>query len=161
VRPAWSPDGRVLFSDFNEGTVTIFDPRRPWHEQKPEILPRPPGPKTTFFVPTSWSPDGRRLAGTLGPTRELVVYDFVSRQYDKVANEGSYSAWLRDGRLLFTTTQKLMLLDFSKRSETELYAVNLPGAISAVTVSADNKTIIFLSISTESDIWMVELAREK
>jgi Tol biopolymer transport system component len=70
VQPVWSPDGtRMLFSDFTQRTVTLFDPRKPWRDQSPEVLPQPTFDKENYFVPTSWSADGKRWSAAIGPAR--------------------------------------------------------------------------------------------
>src|SRR6516162_2452083 len=64
VWPLWSPDGtHMVFSDFTQRTVVMFDPRKPWRDQTPEVLPQPTSDQNGYFQPTSWSADGNRLAG--------------------------------------------------------------------------------------------------
>jgi serine/threonine protein kinase len=154
--PLWSSDGtRMLFSDFSQRTITIFDPRKPWADQSPEVLP-PPDDKDGDFLPTSWSADGRRLAGAYRPGRGIVIYDMATRRYTAPV-EGIFTTWLRDGRLLITTGLKLVLLDPSNGRTTELYAANPGDNLLRVSASADNRTIVFLKVTTESDIWMAEI----
>ena len=162
VRPAWSRDGtKLLYTDFNEGTVTIFDPRKPWREQTPEILPKSPASMNGFFIPTSWSPDGRRLVGVLFQRPGIFTYDFVTHQYQKVAEEGTFAQWLNDGRLVYSSPLKVLLLNLATKSTTELYSTSPPDQLTGVSLSADNRTLIFLRRATESDIWIAGLPNGK
>ena len=43
----------------------------------------------------------------------------------------------------------------------ELFAVNVSERVLQARVPADNRTIFFLKLSTESDIWMVQLGGGK
>ena len=159
VRPAWSPDNtRVLFSDFTRQTVTIFDPRQGWSNQTPEVLPAIPNQPTKFFIPTSWSADGLHIAGYFNETQGIVVYGLNSRAYERVSEAGTYAVYLGDGRLLISAPQKLLLVDPATRQSTEVYAVAAPEIIASPSVSADNRTVVFLKRSMDADIWMAELS---
>ena len=87
--PSWSPDGtRMLFVDLTlKHAVVVFDPRKPWDQQKPEVLPPPPGPPNSNFVAMAWSADGRRLAASLSGF--VYVYDFDTRTYARASDEPS------------------------------------------------------------------------
>jgi serine/threonine protein kinase len=158
VRPAWSRDGtKLLYTDFNEGTVTIFDPNKPWREQTPEILPKPPASMNGFFIPTSWSPDGRRLVGVFGQRLGIYTYDFVTHRYELIAEGGSFADWLSDGRLVYSAPLKIVLLNPATKSAIELFSTGPPDRLTGVSLSADNRTLLFLKNSTEADIWIAGL----
>src|SRR5262249_44070237 len=81
-RAVWSPDGsRMAATDLSRGTVYVFDPRVPWHQQTPHTLP--PHPSGRTFFATSWSSDGTRLAGILMPLDKggIVTYHLASGAY--------------------------------------------------------------------------------
>ena len=72
IYPTWSPDGSRIAVLMGAGlghpdnNVYIFDPHRPWNEQKPEIVSPPTGSQDEFVV-NSWSPNGE-LVGWPGRT---------------------------------------------------------------------------------------------
>jgi eukaryotic-like serine/threonine-protein kinase len=105
--PRWSPDGsRMSVIDQSmRQEVIIFDPRVPWKDQTPDVLPRPAGPGSHLAGRgLFWSPDGTQLAGTVGGV--VTIYDIASRQYRSVgAERGRVHAWLRDGLLLVGAAQ--------------------------------------------------------
>ena len=157
VWPLWSPDGtHMVFSDFTQRTVVMFDPRKPWRDQTPEVLPQPTSDQNGYFQPTSWSADGNRLAGAARPERRIVIYNITTRRYE-AASDGTYCAFLKDGRLLITSGSKLNIFDPSTRRTTELYAAEQADSLTMVSVSNDNRTITFLKRLTEADIWMAEM----
>ena len=127
VRPLWSPDNsRLLFTDFTQRTVTIFDPRQPWTRQNPEVLPASRAQPTALFVPTAWSADGHRVAGPLGPTG-IAVYDLSNHASGNVSESGTYAAFLKDGRILVNAAEKLLLVDPATRRSSELLVVIVSG----------------------------------
>jgi Tol biopolymer transport system component len=159
--PVWKPDGtRMLFSDFYQRTVTIFDPRKPWREQSPEVLPPPAGHSDSYFRPSSWSENGQKLAGSYGwgPLAQggrVTTYDLATHRYEPPI-DGFLATWLKDGRLLVTSGPKLLLWDPAGRQVTELYAADPADALASVSTSADNRTVVFLKRTIESDIWMAD-----
>jgi len=134
----------------------MFDPRKPWRDQTPEVLPQPTSDQNGYFQPTSWSADGNRLAGAARPERRIVIYNITTRRYE-AASDGTYCAFLKDGRLLITSGSKLNIFDPSTRRTTELYAAEQADSLTMVSVSNDNRTITFLKRLTEADIWMAEM----
>ena len=75
----WSEDGSRMAGSARDpqtgfsGTY-IFDPRRPWNQQLPEILPKP-DTDLEPFIAMSFAPDGERLVGQAaasGPSQSAV-----------------------------------------------------------------------------------------
>ena len=63
--------------------MVIFDPKKPWKEQKLQVLPPAAGPRSLIWRPT-WSPDRPQLAAPVGGARGVVMtYDIASRQYGR------------------------------------------------------------------------------
>jgi eukaryotic-like serine/threonine-protein kinase len=165
INGVWSPDGtRYIFrtpeqSD-STGRILIADASKTWTEQKPEVLPVPSRPGT-FLWPWSWSPDGRRLAlhqflGQ-GGTAGLFVYDFDSHALQQVTDFGFTPNWLADSRrLLFNGRGKLYLIDSANRRLREILSDPFD-SIGAVTLSRDNRTIVFLGRVIEADVWLATL----
>ncbi len=160
--PVSAPDGRrVAAFDSQEGKVSVFDAAIPWNEQSPELLPALDKPGSRF-LPGSWSPDGRLLAGREllddGRQQGILVYSFEDRRFEELtAAANGFAAWLRDSRrLVFAAGGKLKLIDSQSRGITEILSV-APYRISTVSVSADNRTIYLTVNYEEGDIWVASL----
>ena len=115
--------------------------------------------------PTSWSPDGKQLAGMLsspsGRTLGTAVYDFASHKATMVSNDETYGVeWLADSRRVLYFTKdgwELVLLDTVTRART-VVNVRLPAPSTAevFAISRDNRSIYYGASRAEADIWIVE-----
>lgn len=142
------------------GRLLVADTSKSWTEQKPETLPvsSPPGGSLEAWA---WSSDGRRLAVDQilsdGRSSGIFVYDFNSRQLQKVTDFGISPLWLEDcRRLLFAGREKLYLTDVATKRLREVLSVpsySIPG----LALSRDNRLIVFLMPVTEADVWLVSL----
>jgi Tol biopolymer transport system component len=96
----WSPDGKsLMYSDFpffvqdrSAIGVHVVD----LATQKVETLPGSEG----LFVGT-WSPDGTRAAAWGANGRDLMVFDFKSQVWAKVAEGGGFLKWSHDGAFVY------------------------------------------------------------
>jgi Tol biopolymer transport system component len=164
IDPVWSPDGSQLAYSYNVGgdTTHILDVGKPWKEQTPRVLARPPWEGDTFEV-KSWSPDGKLLAGvilTAAGFGGVATYSIDSQQYERLVElPGAYGPrWLNDSRrLLFWSGGKLYILD----SVSKEYEEVLDSAGSSLSLSRDNRTIYFDRGLAEADIWMLTLNEEQ
>jgi Tol biopolymer transport system component len=146
--PVWSPDGAQLaFTVTGQGGFLtaeggVAEPLPAWEDGG--------GP----FEPSSWSPDGRMLAGT---AQGIVVYSLSDRSYRRLTDFGSAPAWLDERRLLFTTDREIHLLD-PRTGASHLLFSFLPARVEpSVSVSADGRTVhVSLSASPE-EIWRIAL----
>ena len=71
----------------DEGANFVLDLGKTWEAQTPELIPQPPTPGD-FFVVWDWSPDGKKLCGTLSGASGMGVgtYSFETGRYEKVAD---------------------------------------------------------------------------
>ncbi len=60
----WSPNGKRLAYTVPGGSPFVMEVAKPWKEQTPKPVVVPPELGARFET-WSWSPDGRKLAGTL------------------------------------------------------------------------------------------------
>ncbi len=156
--PVWSPDGtRLLYRNAGGGSPSIIEVGKPWQEQSPQRLP--PMSDSNDWAPRSWSPDGRRLAGGRTPLGAgIVVYSFESQQYEKLTNFGLFPVWLSDGRrLLFPHQGKLYLVDSQSKKVHEVLSVAPYVFSSGGALSRDDRLIYFSVVTTEADIWLMNL----
>src|SRR5262249_25001876 len=147
ILPVWSSDGsRMAATDINTGTMFLFDPRISWSQQKPQALPTHPSGRT--FIPTSWSPDGTRLAGILTQVDRtgIVSDDLASSAYQLLKGiSGSLALpawpdprWLNDNDYLsFSWQSKLSLVDQATHVQ-DLLSV-APDRVSYAALSRDNR----------------------
>jgi Tol biopolymer transport system component len=164
--PVWSPDGaRIAFG----GAA------RPWGlvdaaATKGRLAPEPEISPGERFVPSSWSPDGERIAGIVrqidGSAASARIYTLATRQYTAIPGDwargslGPWPVWLADGRrLVLRSSSGVAVADF----ETGAGRLLIPGGGSMaernVGVSRDNRWITYAETATEGDIWIAELTR--
>jgi Tol biopolymer transport system component len=160
--PTLSPDGRrVAAFDSRARTASVFDVGVPWNAQSPELLPAV-NDRGGGFQPSSWSPDGRRLAGTEvtanGRRRGILLYSFDDRRYRTLTESGSFAVWLQDNRrLLCSADGKLNVLDSQSGAVREILSVAPLSFARGLSISADNRTIYFSIVEDEGDVWLASL----
>ena len=154
--PLWSPDGtQILFR--RSFVSTILDVNKPWAEQNLRQLPLPPDNQR--FLAWDWSPDGKRLIGSLsGPPTAVGSFSFETNSYEKLTELGGAAMWLPDStRFIFLVNpNKLYLSDIKTRRVRELFSSG-ENEIRSVDVSPDGELLYFTIYSSESDIWLLDL----
>jgi Tol biopolymer transport system component len=153
----WSPDGAQLICA-DETNIFVFEPRKPWREQTPLVLPYVIEANSSFDT-MSWSPDGRQLLGVGGTQEheEVFTYTFASKRFTRLSDAGKPWAWLNDGRrLLYTHHGKLFVLDSVSKSSRELLSV-APDDFDGVALSRDNRTLYFSRATRQGDVWLMTL----
>jgi Tol biopolymer transport system component len=156
--PLYSPDGRRLEAVDDEGNTWLLDLTRKdaaWtvsHKQREgELLPD---------ANNSWSRDGRSLAGDYVDKayRRLGIYveSVETGERRRLTNEGQRPAWLSDNqRLLYMKNGALWLIDSATgRTSEVLPARRPPRVLDSFDISPDEKFLLLLEQSSESDIWL-------
>ncbi|HYH45117.1 MAG TPA: protein kinase, partial [Thermoanaerobaculia bacterium] len=95
--PLWSPDGKRIACSLGSQRAVLLDPALPLGKRLVGELPPLPGGEV--FVPVSWSPDGRWLAGSVQrpgavPLPGLVLHDLTTRGYRRLTAGGAEPVWL-------------------------------------------------------------------
>ncbi len=153
IIPIWSPDGIHLAYRNAGGSPSIIEVGKSWTEQSPQRLP--PMSDSNDWAPWSWSPDGRKLAGT---GAGIVVYSLESQQYEKLTDFGNSPVWLSDSRrLLFKHQGKLYLVDSQSKKIHEVLSAAPHDFGIGVALSRDNRLIYFSLVTTEADIWLMTM----
>jgi len=160
TNPQWSPDGtRLVYRNLGGASPSIVEVAKPWAEQSPQLLPSMSD--LTNWGAWSWSPDGRKLAGNKLPAEAPVstlVYSLETQQYEKLTDFGRAPVWLSDSRrLLFLHQGNLYLIDSQTKKVRELLSVAPNEFGFGVTLSRDDRHIYFSLVTTEADIWLMNL----
>ncbi len=158
VYPIWSPDGKMLFKQ-RASQPFLFEVNRPWTEQTPQKLPTIEGLGEDFWA-SSWSPDGRKVAGTWVFSRinYLHVYDFETRTYENLKVRAGRPVWLSDNsRLLYERDGGIHLLETQTKKSREVLSAG-PDTLITVCPTRDARMLYYTVQKTESDVWL--LSRE-
>ena len=163
----WSRDGSMIAYSIHtpRNDCVIINPEKPWADQKLIYLPQL-SDASLAFEGWSWSPDGKKLAGIKhlpnGVHSGIGIYDLESKSYDWLTDFGDWPLWLNDNRhLLFVSQGKLFLFDTNSRKYREVFVVTDQDVdIGSAALSRDNHTIYFTYVTSEADIWLMDLAHE-
>ena len=153
--PLWSPDGSQISYRANF-VNTILDVNKSWAAQNLRTLPAPA--KEQRFMALDWSPDGKRLIGTLsGPPQFVAAFSFDTNQYEKLTDFGRGPTWLSDSnRFVFYLNDKAYIGDLTTKRVREVFKCE-EGQIRSVDISPDGELLYFTMFSSESDIWLLDL----
>ena len=119
----------------------------------------------TRFFATSWSPDGRSLAGYLrapsGAPAGVGVYDMASSALRAASSDATmHVRWLADSRRVAYFTNggaALVILDTtSGRSVRSSDPLPLPAFALRFAIARDGRRVYYGGVRSESDIWMLE-----
>ena len=153
--PLWSPDGsRILLHD--NFVNKIFKMNEDWNKQTPQLLPAPDAGRR--FVAWDWSPDGKKLIGTLSrPPLEIAYFSFETNRYEPLVPFSGSPMWLPDStRFLFFADNKAYLSDITSRKTREIFSSS-EGDLRSVDISRDGTLVYFTVYTSESDIWLLDL----
>lgn len=153
--PFWSPTGdRVGYVDLGRGvsSVSFKNPKAGSQMLLAGDLMVRPG----------WSPDGRRIVGTLPPAAGgsgIVMYTPDSRALDKVSPFGDAPQWLPDSRhIVFVWRDTLYYEDIETRKTRALLSFQ-HDQLALGSVTRDGRWLYFSRAITEADLWSVEPKR--
>lgn len=172
LAPIWSPDGSKIACGDRAGAAFIVDlagdPQRPKGVESMTALP-PFGNEGERFLPSAWSPDGRRIAGMVrdGRGNDIGISTFFleSRRHTPLiripgnVDMNSIARWLPDNRrLLYNRDGRLFALDIDKGNEREVPTPPIPEAgFRAYFLSRDGRTLLEVNATSNWDIWLIEL----
>jgi len=95
--PTWSPDGNALMFDYSGNSpdssvrVLSLNTRR---------VTELPGSKGIYSP--RWSPDGRYVAALTSGDWKLVLFDFKTQRWERLAGSGTgFPNWSKDGRYIY------------------------------------------------------------
>jgi Tol biopolymer transport system component/serine/threonine protein kinase len=165
--PRYSPDGSHMVG-FNESGTVVFDVKQsvPWTAET-EL---PLAEENLAFQASSWSADGKKLAGAgvllsdMSTVPAVLTYSLESKQYTILKNvipEMRQSVvrdvitWLNDGRrLLAINGGRIYVIDVEAKKSRLVY--DSPG-LYWLSLSNDNRWIYLSQQADEGDIWLASL----
>jgi len=164
---AWSADGsRLVFSTAEDKhpVLYIVDPHRSWSEQQPDKLPSPPEPPPPAgqagFRVSSWSADGRRIAGEEGTTGlpGILVYTIRTRTWERITEFGEWPVWLPDSRrLLFGDGgRNFWVVDVQTKQPKKIYSGGRD-VLGPPRLTRDGRTAVYSRRVNEADVWLMTL----
>jgi Tol biopolymer transport system component len=159
VYPIWSPDGKQMLFKQRGSQPFLFEINKPWTEQTPQRLPLIEGAGEDFWA-SSWSADGRKVAGTWVYNRlnYLYTYDFETRTYENFNLVGFRPVWMSDNRhLLYERDGRVHILETQTKQSHEIFSAD-PHTIIALSPTHDARMLYYTLQKTESDVWL--LSRE-
>jgi Tol biopolymer transport system component len=167
--PIWSPDGsRLLYLQRRGQTWDnyivdyVFDPEKPPAQQAIEELPAI-GRSDEYFAPTSWSPDGKMIAGNRSFIDRFVpggifVYTLATRAFRMIVDGAAGARWLNDNRRLIypdAAARKIFLVD--TRSGQQQAVLSVAQDLGPIRLTSDNRTLYVQLSTTQSGIWRMNL----
>ena len=148
-RSAWYP---AAASDGKR--VSFYNDENTYVQTDGTIQPLPPAPDNLHPAMTAWSPDGTMLAGELRNAPGIAVYSFPDRSYRRLTQSGARPNWLPGGQeILYSDGGRLRIVNVATAAIRNV-TTTLP--ISAMSLSADGRTLVFSERRTSADIWMME-----
>ena len=166
--PSWSPDSRWLARG-EHGRGRAVPPRgrgRQGRSGAPQFL-APLGEAGLDFWPSSFSPDGRRIAGALYSAAANpvggAVYSLEDRSYRRVpTGDAGALLFLPDGRrLLLVSSREIRLFDLEGGGVRTLVTAPEGGEIGSAALSRDGRFLAWHESTDESDIWLAEFEEKK
>jgi serine/threonine protein kinase len=159
--PTPSPDGTKIAVN-NEYGTHIFDISQTLPTKTAARLPGSNG-WPDFFVATSWSPDGKTLAGSWMRKGSYIpgvfTFSFETQKYDKLTDFGIASdttQWLNDSRrILFYDRSKIFIVDMQTKKFHEILSPPTGSYYESPSITKDNRFIYFVHGVAGSDIWLL------
>ena len=150
--PLGAPDGRRLVCNVGYNDLGLIDLAQPLAKRVPALLPRYQGGS---FFPSSWSPDGSRLAGADLKGR-LVLFSFATDSYEVLPVLGFEPVWMRDGRrLLFRGNGTISVFDLETRQARQILAAPVGSSFAAFDLAPDERSLVMAHETREGDLWML------
>ncbi|MCY7374548.1 MAG: serine/threonine-protein kinase, partial [Pyrinomonadaceae bacterium] len=160
--PNWSPDGKSLIYT-NNFQPYLIDLTKSWEEQQAPQRVLPPEISSNFVV-WDWSPDGKKLLGTLPlGERAIAVYSLETKRLERIVenieSSNTLPSWLADSRrIVFESENKIFLADSETKKIKEIFS-HLPEIINSSFVSRDGRLLYYTAHSSESDIWLLDVSQ--
>ena len=156
--PIYSPDGSRLAAADEVGGTWLLDLKGPspgW-----TALHRPVGGAPLGDTVSSWTRDGKRIAGDLidKSFRRLGIFveSVETGERRRLTTTGQSPRWLGDSRrILYVEAGTIRLLDTVTGRESQVYAEPSPWRLWGFDLAQDERSLLLLEGASESDIWIM------
>lgn len=167
TNPRWSPDGTKLLAYNTSSGGVILDLAggfaTPARQDLPPIAPG------VLFWPVAFSPDARWVAGTAvaaGQVSDIYLWSLADRAYRRlpwrrVSLVDWNLAFLDNDHLSYGSAGELWLGDLRGGEPRRLFAAAPGHRLSNFSASRDGRTLTWIDIADESDIWLMALDDRK
>jgi Tol biopolymer transport system component len=165
--PRMSPDGtKIAAIGFEDGFII---PVGSGAARTAEKIPLPAVPGRRF-LPGAWSPDSKRIAGTLvrradrEPDGGIYIYDVASKSFTKIRDTGQRVRWLADGRTIVIQDGGALYVTDLITKQVHQFPFSQHTAIIAKWADpfwTDGKSVCWVEQLNEADVWLVELEEQK
>ncbi len=167
VLPVWSPSGDRVFAGSMKGEVMVVDLKEPWPIRDALVLPIPEG--VLGVQPGGWTADGSGVivAGWEhdDTASTLFIYDLERGEYRLVSDRRLRMDFhfglpipFGDGRnLIFSDGSGIKILDIESGAARSVLTSDRGSQFVAPRVGADGKSLFFLRLEEEADIWMARV----
>lgn len=153
--PLWSRDSRWLVCGLGFTGPALIDLARPIGQRVPERLP--PAPTAAPFFGSSWSPDGKWLAGDVRG-EGILRFSLESRRYEKLSPQGVQPIWFHDNRrLLYLDGGQVRVLDTRTKQSRPVLAAPEGSSFIGIDLAPDDRTLYLVRTRDEGDIWMLTM----
>jgi len=155
--PVWSPDGsRITTAALRHRKAHVTDLSGPLPTQRRSELR---GPDEGGFVPWSWSPDGRFVAGYRpGAGRGILMYTMATGTFDQIADNGTSPVFTPDGQHLVFNDSALSALRIANIRTKAVRGIKLDTGTSRARqprLSSDGRRLFFIRRSDEANLWLL------
>ncbi len=159
-----SPDGRFLALHSSHAGAVLLPAALPPGAGWPDPLPAPA--EGVRFEVTSFSPDGRLVAGhgIAGDEtyRGTWVYDLAGRRYERLTAEGSGPQFAFDGKRVYFLRQRTLFapstvafLDLGSRVQHEILPEGRETTAVALAAARDGSALYLVRERGRADIWLM------
>jgi serine/threonine protein kinase/Tol biopolymer transport system component len=160
--PVWSPDGRFLSLNLIGQGTGLLDLSPPLERRKPAVLPL--SSDRLRFYASSWSPDGKWLAGVAEALDArsvpgIFLYSPELRTYRKLTDRGEVPRWMPDGKTLLALDgeRRIIAVDAGSGDVREVLAARPNSQLISHCVSPDGRVLFVAEVGEEGDISMLTL----
>jgi eukaryotic-like serine/threonine-protein kinase len=156
--PAWSPNGsKISFDDAKQSY--ILDLTKEGTE--PNLIKLPETGGDSFFRAWDWSSDGKKIIGYFegGEQLGLAVYSLETNSYKKLNDLIRFPYWLPDNRrIVYADGGKVIITDTESERTKQIDELSKE-QVRQVRISRDGSLLYYTHISSESDIWLLDLTQ--
>jgi eukaryotic-like serine/threonine-protein kinase len=164
VYAIWSPDGKTIAAQNLSGRLLLLPYPRSVNDPLPEPVAWAGDDRRMY--PLSWSPDSKKVAGSIvrtdGSFGGIGVFDAVRRSYRCVTETGDCPSFLRDGqRIVFRDGNALKIVDTATGRIREILKGDPRRALSFFGLAPDDQSLFVFWVSVQADLWLMDLESKR